>query len=235
MLLLLFDQLTPEECLISRCSMILWSAISCFLLWWFVSRFSSCKYVIIWFNAMRSHTFEAAGSSDTGRLLLLFRDLLPSKAEQPLSPSSDLEKHWDDIREQFTISVRAGKILGRASFVTAIETSGCLVWWERFHHLRTSPHDTCWKKNSSSVAGTTPSGAMDGARTGRSCSAAMDFDAPETLEPTDAKNALKSSARVFSSFEYTGCVTSSRDYYFPYNISREISEIWLVYSITISA
>ena len=39
-------------------------------LWWFVSRFSSSKYVIIWFNAMRSHTFEAAGNSDTGRLLV---------------------------------------------------------------------------------------------------------------------------------------------------------------------
>ena len=70
---------------------------------------------------MRSHTFEAAGSSETGRLFVAisgspsFRSGITSDSFQRLGKT-------DDIKERFTISVNVGKMYGRASFITAIET-----------------------------------------------------------------------------------------------------------------
>jgi len=94
------------------------------LLRWFVSHFSSSKYVIIWpwFNAMHLHTFEAAGKSDTRQLLLVAFSGSPSFKSGMTSDSFQQLGKTDDIRERFTISVRVGKMHGSMSLITAIET-----------------------------------------------------------------------------------------------------------------
>ena len=67
---------------------------------------------------MRSHTFEAAGSSETGRLLVAISGS-PSFKSGMTSDSFQRLGKTDDIRERFTISLRIGKMHGRASLITA--------------------------------------------------------------------------------------------------------------------
>ena len=63
---------------------------------------------------MCSHTFEAAGSSETGRLFVVISGS-PSFKSGITSDSFQRLGKTDDIRERFTISVNVGKMHGRAT------------------------------------------------------------------------------------------------------------------------
>ena len=99
--------------------------------------------MILW-SVISCYHFEAADSSETGQLLVAISGS-PSFKSGMTSDSCQRLGKTDDIRERFTISVRVGKMHGRASLITAMETlsrPGALLDGKDSTTLRTCPHDT---------------------------------------------------------------------------------------------
>ena len=102
-----------------------------------------------WFNAIRSQTFEVARSNDTGRLLCAISSS-PSLGSGTTSAIFQATGKTDDNKERFTISVRIGKIQGKASLMTDIgilSHPGALSDGNDITTFCTSLLDIAWKWN----------------------------------------------------------------------------------------
>ena len=112
-------------------------------------------------------------------------------------------------KERLTITVRIGRIHGRASLSTDIDT---LFWPEALFDgkditiFRISLLETGWKQNLS-TSEISLSGTMAN-RGARLCTFNRDLEASKALAPTEVKNWLNLSATSFKSLVYTCWVVS---------------------------
>ena len=78
-------------------------------------------YVASWFRATRSHTLDATSKSETGRLLLAM-SWSPSFNNGTTSDFFQANRKTEVNKERLTITVRIGRIHGRASLSTDVDT-----------------------------------------------------------------------------------------------------------------
>lgn len=127
----------------------------------------SVRRLLLWFRATRSHTLDATGKSETGRLLLAI-SWSPSFNNGTTSDFLQANRKTEVNKEWLTITVRIGRIHGRASLSTDVDTlswPGALFEGKDITIFWISLLDTGWKQNLSaseiSLSGATANRGSD--------------------------------------------------------------------------